>query len=96
MSESVISRRSWSDLSRQKNSGRLAPTQAGQGMKDRKNHAVAVVPSQRDVTEQSGVLIVKAIFIVRVAHHLSPGHHVEGGSLAEILATRSATRWLRL
>ena len=28
--------------------------------------------------------------------HRSPGHHVEGGSLAEILFGRSATRWLRL
>jgi hypothetical protein len=26
----------------------------------------------------------------------SPGHHVEGGSLAVILVARSATRWLRL
>ena len=26
----------------------------------------------------------------------SPGHHVDGGSLAEILVGRSATRWLRL
>ena len=26
----------------------------------------------------------------------SPGHHVEGGSLAEILVRLSATRWLRL
>ena len=26
----------------------------------------------------------------------SPGHHVDGGSLAEILVVRSATRWLRL
>ncbi len=29
-------------------------------------------------------------------HHLSPGHHIDGGSLAEILVGRSATRWLRL
>ena len=28
--------------------------------------------------------------------HRSPGHHVEGGSLAVILVARSATRWLRL
>ena len=28
--------------------------------------------------------------------HRTPGHHVEGGSLAEILVGRSATRWLRL
>jgi hypothetical protein len=28
--------------------------------------------------------------------YCSPGHHVEGGSLAEILFGRSATRWLRL
>ncbi len=28
--------------------------------------------------------------------HRSPGHHVDGGSLAEILVSRSATRWLRL
>src|SRR5260370_18309020 len=29
--------------------------------------------------------------------HRSPGHHVDGGSLAEILVRRSATnRWLRL
>jgi hypothetical protein len=28
--------------------------------------------------------------------HRSPGHHVDGGSLAEILVGRSATRWLRL
>jgi hypothetical protein len=28
--------------------------------------------------------------------HLSPGHHVEGGSLAEIFVGRGATRWLRL
>ena len=28
--------------------------------------------------------------------HRSPGHHVEGGSLAVILVVRSATRWLRL
>ena len=28
--------------------------------------------------------------------HRSPGHHVEGGSLAEIFVARSATRWLRL
>ena len=26
----------------------------------------------------------------------SPGHHVDGGSLAVILVVRSATRWLRL
>ena len=28
--------------------------------------------------------------------HRSPGHHVDGGSLAEIFVVRSATRWLRL
>jgi hypothetical protein len=28
--------------------------------------------------------------------HRSPGHHVEGGSRAEIFVGRSATRWLRL
>ena len=28
--------------------------------------------------------------------HRSPGHHVDGGSLAEILVVRSATKWLRL
>jgi hypothetical protein len=28
--------------------------------------------------------------------HRSPGHHVDGGSLAEILVARNATRWLRL
>jgi hypothetical protein len=26
----------------------------------------------------------------------SPGHHVDGGSLAEIFVDRSAIRWLRL
>jgi hypothetical protein len=26
----------------------------------------------------------------------SPGHHVEGGSVADIFVVRSATRWLRL
>ena len=31
-----------------------------------------------------------------ICPYLSPGHHVEGGSLAEILVARSATRWLRL
>jgi hypothetical protein len=29
-------------------------------------------------------------------HYRSPGHHVDGGSLAVILVGRSATRWLRL
>jgi hypothetical protein len=28
--------------------------------------------------------------------HRSPGHQVDGGSRAEILVGRSATRWLRL
>jgi hypothetical protein len=28
--------------------------------------------------------------------HRSPGHHVDGGSLAEILVRLSATRWLGL
>jgi hypothetical protein len=28
--------------------------------------------------------------------HRSPGHHFDGGSLAEIFVARSATRWLRL
>jgi hypothetical protein len=28
--------------------------------------------------------------------HRSPGRHVDGGSNAEILVGRSATRWLRL
>jgi hypothetical protein len=28
--------------------------------------------------------------------HRSPGHHVEGGSLAVILVARNAIRWLRL
>ena len=28
--------------------------------------------------------------------HLSPGHHVDVGSFAEIFVGRSATRWLRL
>jgi len=32
----------------------------------------------------------------RSSDHLSPGHHVEGGSLADILVGRSATRWHRL
>ena len=29
-------------------------------------------------------------------YHRSPGHHVDGGSLADIFVVRSATRWLRL
>ena len=28
--------------------------------------------------------------------HRSPGHHVDGGSLAEILRVRKATKWLLL
>jgi hypothetical protein len=28
--------------------------------------------------------------------HRSPGHHVDGGSLADIFVGRKATRWLRL
>ena len=32
----------------------------------------------------------------KLGSHRSPGHHVEGGSLAEIFVGRSATRWLRL
>ena len=31
-----------------------------------------------------------------VRSHRSPGHHVDGGSFAEILVVLSATRWLRL
>ena len=31
-----------------------------------------------------------------ICPYRSPGHHVDGGSLAVILPTRSATRWLRL
>src|SRR5258706_2981369 len=30
------------------------------------------------------------------SNHRSPGHHVEGGSFADIFVVRSATRWLRL
>ena len=29
-------------------------------------------------------------------NHRSPGHHVDGGSLADIFVARSAIRWLRL
>jgi hypothetical protein len=28
-------------------------------------------------------------------NHRSPGHHTDGGSFAEILVVRSATKWLR-
>ena len=30
-----------------------------------------------------------------VSVHRSPGHHVDGGSLAEILVVRSTIKWLR-
>ena len=40
-------------------------------------------------------------FLSRWRYHVTiicrwPGHHVEGGSLAELFVARSATRWLRL
>jgi hypothetical protein len=48
----------------------------------------------------SGKAIASPNAVVRInlplAIYLSPGHHVEGGSLAEIFVARSATRWLRL
>ena len=34
--------------------------------------------------------------VILCFHYRSPGHHVDGGSLAEIFVCRGATRWLRL
>ena len=44
-----------------------------------------------DDTANGGCFSVHAANLYR-----SPGHHLEGGSLAVILVVRSATRWLRL
>jgi hypothetical protein len=38
----------------------------------------------------------EARMCIHRAQSRSPGHHVDGGSSAEILDGRSATRWLRL
>ena len=38
----------------------------------------------------------RGAFQDRLGMHRSPGHQVDGGSLAVILVVRSATRWLRL
>ena len=35
-------------------------------------------------------------YFIDISVYRSPGHHVDGGSRAEILVGRSATRWLRL
>jgi hypothetical protein len=60
---------------------RLDPACARQRVKDLHDHRLTVVPSQRDVTEQSGVLIVKAIVIVRVIHSAVP-RPPRGGRIA--------------
>jgi len=51
------------------------------------------------VRERRAIIIgswCKVNFPTPVHDHRSPGHQIEGGSLAEIFVARSATRWLRL
>jgi hypothetical protein len=50
------------------------------------------VPPQ---TKQRSCLMAGFI-LTMIPSYRSPGQHVEGGSLAEILLVRSATMWLRL
>src|SRR5262249_8236012 len=69
-------------LERKKNSGRLFPTYAGQGVEDRKNDAVAIVPGQRDVPQQSSVLCV--VFVVGDCRHALPRSNLAMAASASV------------